>query len=521
MNNYDDIPYPSLVYTDTHPNRLASLATLFGIKPPSVATSRILELGCGDGTNLIAIAQTLPAAQCWGIDAAVTQINRGKQLIEAIPLTNITLNALNFDDIDETWGVFDYIIAHGIYSWISLPIQEVLLSLIQRHLAPNGIAYVSYNIYPGWHLENVVRDLMIYHTQQLPETPFQLSMMQAKGILQFITRLRQPGENAFDQLLKEKNEQLQEVDDNYLYHDFLAGENHPVYFSQFIQQIKKHQLAYLTDIEFRRYLMLNFPPAVVEALEELFQGDELRQEQYLDFFYNRTLRRSLVCHPENVIDRELRWGHLNQLLVTSLLQFSTATHDSNSPMKFQTVNGEAVSIAEPWLKKILVFLVKQAPKPVAVAELFQAVIQSSLPALPNEEPVVSIPNEEEFVQALGSLYCQEALEFHLEPPCYETQWANSLLASPLACYQALQGQSPLINLRCEFINLTPVAIALLPHLNGEKNQSVLLAILRNLVKNKKIKLDKAEKNQLEVVLEQALREIADGGLLMMNGELLS
>jgi len=510
MNNYNDIPYPSLVYTDTHPNRLATLATLFGLKPPPVATSRILELGCGDGTNLIAIAQTLPAAECWGIDAAVTQIDRGKQLIEAIPLTNITLKTINFNEIDESWGVFDYIIAHGIYSWISLDTQDVLLDLIQRHLAPNGIAYLSYNIYPGWHLENVVRDLMIYHTQQLPDASFQLNMMQAKGILQFITRLRQPGEGAFDQLLQEKNAQLQEVDDNYLYHDFLAGENHPVYFSQFIQHLKKHQLAYLTDIEFRRYLMLNFPPAVVEALEELFQGDELRQEQYLDFFYNRTLRRSLVCHPENVIARELQWAHLNQLLVTSL-----ATHDSNSPMKFQTVTGETVSITEPWLKKMLVFLTEQAPKPVAVSELFQSVIQSSLPALPDEEPVVSIPNEAEFVQALASLYCQEALEFHLQPPCYETQWTNTPLASPLARYQARQGQSPLINLRCEFINLSPVATALLPHLNGEKTQSVLLTILKNLVKNKKIKFEKAEKNQLEVVLERALREIANGGLLLM------
>ena len=254
-------------------------------------------------------------------------------------------------------------------------------------------------------------------------------------------------------------------------------------------------------------------------MEELLQGDELRQEQYLDFFYNRTLRRSLLCHPENVIHRKLQWAHLNQLLVTSSLQFSTATHDSNNPMKFQTVNGETVTVTQPWLKKILVSLIEQAPKPVAVTELFQSIIQSTLPVLANEETTLSvdsIPSEEEFVQTLASLYCQEALEFYLEPPSCETQWTNTPLASPLARYQATQGQLPLINLRCEFINLTPVAAALLPHLNGEKNQQVLLAILRNLVKNKKIKLDKAEKNQLEIVLEQALREIADGGLLMVN-----
>jgi hypothetical protein len=210
----------------------------------------------------------------------------------------------------------------------------------------------------------------------------------------------------------------------------------------------------------------------------------------------------------------LHWAHLNQLLVTCALQFSTATDDANSPMKFQTPNGEMATVTESWLKKMLIFLIDQAPKPVAVAELFQLVIQST--SSTHEKsllPASSTPSEETFVQALASLYCQDILEFYLYPQSYETQWTNRPLASPLARYQASQGRSPVINLRCEFINLTPVATTILPHLNGEKNQSVLLTILKNLVKNKKIKLDKAEKNQLEVVLEQALREITDGGLL--------
>jgi len=195
-----------------------------------------LELGCGDGTNLIAIAQSLPQASLSGIDFSAKQIAMGQTVIEAIQCANITLKQLDFDEIDESYGKFDYIIAHGLYSWVPKEKPDTVLNIIQRHLAANGIAYISYNIYPGWHMENVVRDMMMYHMQQLPEMSFPIRMMQAKGIVQFLANFRQQSDSAFDVLLQEKVQQLATLSDNYLSHDLLEADNHPVYFHQFIKQ---------------------------------------------------------------------------------------------------------------------------------------------------------------------------------------------------------------------------------------------------------------------------------------------
>lgn len=489
---YDEIPYASLVYADTHPSRLATLAALFGLTPPAIKTCRLLEFGCGDGTNLIAIAQTLPQAQCWGIDASIKQIQAGQTQANTLALSNVKLTALNLSEVDESLGIFDYIIAHGVYSWIAPALQDTLLKLCQRHLAPHGIVYISYNVYPGWHMENVVRDLMKYHTQQLPTVPFAVNMQQAKGIVQFIAHLRQQGNTAFDLFLQEKMQLFKIADDNYLYHDFLEAENHPVYFHQFIQHVTQYQLAYVTDIEFRHYLLLNFPTQVIEALEELFQGDYFTREQYLDFFYNRTLRRSLLCHQTVAIQRELQWETVPQCYIAAT----------------PTRADEAIAIQTPLTKIAWNYLATHYPHSPHFEELFQQTYQQ----LPQAEPNLATLREQ-LAQELLQLYCLEAIELHLEPPAFATTLTTFPTASPLARHMLSQGQQPVINLRCEFIHLDEIAAALLPHLNGQKDKSVLVIILKNLVKQRKIK-QLSPKEDIKLVLEETLSQLRQNALLV-------
>jgi methyltransferase-like protein/ubiquinone/menaquinone biosynthesis C-methylase UbiE len=503
-HTYDKIPYPSLVYADTHPGRLATLARLFGIKSPPITKSRILELGCGDGANLIAIAQSLPKAECWGIDFSAQQIATGQATIKAVPLSNITLKQLDFNVLDESWGQFDYIIAHGLYSWVPHEMQDKLLKLIKGHLTPNGIAYVSYNIYPGWHIENMMRDLMMYHIQQLPKLSFQMNMMQAKGIVQFLANLRQQGGEAFDALLQEKVQQLQAMQDNYLYHDFLETENHPVYFHQFVQHIAQHHLAYVTDVEFRHYLMLSFPPQVVEAMEELFQGDYFKKEQYMDFFYNRTLRRSLLCHKNIPVKRELDWKIVPELHLTTDLQAELVPPiewTSHELGQFKKADGEIVTVNHSLTKAALFYLTKQYPRHLSFKKLYQYLNRQ----LPKNS---QISNSREIIaKEFLALYCHEALEFYIEPSSFVTTLSHYPTASSLARWLAKQGQQPLINLRCEFINLSPTAMTLLPHLNGKHDKQALLGILKQLMKNQETKA-------WSIVLDEILFEIRQGALLV-------
>ena len=466
MNIYDETPYPSLVYTDTHPNKLATLATLHGVKPTAIEKCRVLELGCGDGTNLIAIAQSLPQAICIGIDLSANQINDGQKVIDSISLNNITLKQLNFNAIDESLGKFDYIIAHGIYSWVPLSMQDIVLNLIKKHLTANGIAYISYNVYPGWHTEDVVRNMMMYHLQQLPALSAKEQVTQAKGILQFITSLRQSGNDSFDILLKEKSQQFQMLDDNYLSHDFLEPENHPVYFQQFVDRITQHDLTYITDIEFRHYLMLDFPPQVTEPMQKLFQNDFFKQEQYLDFFYHRTLRRSILC--QQVAKRPLDWQRLFDCYVASNTD-------------------ELVDIQHPITKTAISHLREIYPQRLTFRELFKL---SKRPA----KNLSSLRNN--LAQELLHLYCLELVELHAAAPTFTTKITKYPVASPLARHLTIPHS---INLRCEFVELSAIAKKLLPHLNGKNTQKDLLNILVNVT----------EEN-----LKNALLEIAQNALLM-------
>jgi methyltransferase-like protein/ubiquinone/menaquinone biosynthesis C-methylase UbiE len=495
MKSYDDIPYPSLVYSDTHPNKLATLATLFGLHPPSVINCRILELGCGDGTNLIAIAQTLPQAQCYGVDFSERQIQTGQSVIATIGLTNITLKHLNFNELDESLGQFDYIIAHGVYSWINAEGRDNLLRLIQQRLTSHGIAYVSYNVYPGWHNENMLRDLMIYHTQQLAEVPFPIYMRQAKGILQFLAYIRQNGDTAFDKWLQEKWQELQHASDNYLYHDFLEAENHPVYVQQFIYHAKQHDLAYVTDIEFRHYLLHSLPPSVAEAMVELFQGDFIKKEQYMDFFYNRTLRRTLLCHQQWHVQRELGSEPIMQCYFTAI---PTSSSTESTPF-----TAEFKKQLSPMTIAALTQLIQCHPLPLNFEELFNRTSQQTM-------------SRKQFAEELAQLYALELIELSLIPPVFVTQLSTYPTASPLARFYASRQQQPIINLRGEFVQLDEITTILLPYLDGTNTTQQLRHILKKLLKQHKIfQMDSSiSERKLSQLLETALTTMTRQALLI-------
>jgi 2-polyprenyl-3-methyl-5-hydroxy-6-metoxy-1,4-benzoquinol methylase len=159
--SYDEVPYESHPYPQTHPSRLAAVATLFGLRPPAVETARVLELGCAAGGNLTPVAEAFPKATLLGVDASARQIGDGQRFVERLGLSNLTLKHANILDLGPDLGTFDYIICHGVFSWVQTPVQEKILDICAKHLSPSGIAYISYNTYPGWHMRGMIRDRRI------------------------------------------------------------------------------------------------------------------------------------------------------------------------------------------------------------------------------------------------------------------------------------------------------------------------------------------------------------------------
>ena len=138
------------------------------------------------GANLMPMAQDLPDCEFVGIDLSLKQIEEGQAAIKELGLTNIKLRHLSIVDVDDSFGKFDYIICHGVYSWVPHDVQEKILEIGRDHLTPNGVMYVSYNTYPGWHLRGVVREMMRYHVADF-DSP-QMKIKQARGLLDFLTK---------------------------------------------------------------------------------------------------------------------------------------------------------------------------------------------------------------------------------------------------------------------------------------------------------------------------------------------
>src|ERR1700730_8529631 len=166
---YDELPYPGGSYTQTHPDRLATLGILFGMTPAPVESCRGLGLGCGDGGNLIPMAFNLPGSSFTGIDLSATAISRGLELITQLGLANIHIQQLDLMDMNTDSGEYDYIIAHGLYSCVPPVVRERVLETCKSQLAPNGVAFISYNAYPGGHLHDTVLEMMRFHTRHVTD----------------------------------------------------------------------------------------------------------------------------------------------------------------------------------------------------------------------------------------------------------------------------------------------------------------------------------------------------------------
>src|SRR3954453_8985335 len=146
-NLYDLVTYRTIPRRQTHPDRLAAIAQLFGMRPAPVAGCRVLEIGCGNAANLIPMAYHFPNSRFTGIDLAAVPIAEAVAVAAELELFNIDLRAGNLCDLGAADGEFDYIFAHGLYSWIPFDVRDRLMAVCGERLAPQGVAFVSYNVY--------------------------------------------------------------------------------------------------------------------------------------------------------------------------------------------------------------------------------------------------------------------------------------------------------------------------------------------------------------------------------------
>ena len=234
-SSYDDLPYESRVLPFTHPISLATMATLYGASPPPVETCRVLEIGCATGDNLLSMATTLPKASFVGIDSSSREIEDGLRRLQTVGLSNVDLRCLSLMDVQPDCGEFDYILCHGVYSWVSPDVADRILSLYARHLSPQGIGYISYNTYPGWHIKAIIRDVLRYHVRAVSGVQQQVGT--ARKFLHALANSVPIHDEVYRKVLKDGAEEMESYRDDYLFHEFLEEWNCPVYVHEFMERV--------------------------------------------------------------------------------------------------------------------------------------------------------------------------------------------------------------------------------------------------------------------------------------------
>ena len=137
---YDAYLYVGRPCGNCHPSHLATIAALVGHDAPDPATSRVLEIGCGDGGNLVPMAAALPGASFVGVDLAPRAIGEARAFASALDLRNAAFHAADLRDLPAGDGPFDYIVAHGFYSWVPAPVREAMFETFRARRSPRGVA---------------------------------------------------------------------------------------------------------------------------------------------------------------------------------------------------------------------------------------------------------------------------------------------------------------------------------------------------------------------------------------------
>ena len=302
---YSELGYKSMPFPYTTPATLEAYAALVGISAPNPKTARVLELGATYGGNIISQALFNPDATFVGIELSQEQVEKGNEVIANAGLTNVSLIQSDIASIGSEIGTFDYIIAHGVYSWVDDGVKDALLRLIDEHLAEDGIAYISYNTYPGWHTMDEVRQLMVFSNRDKTQFNHKEKVLHGKTIGSIVGSQILKYDN-----LKERNSKflgalrsVMQKDEYYVGHDHLEPNNDPVYFYQFNDHLGAHNLAYLCDADLTLSMVRSFDADIADTLDKLALNDHVAQEQYLDFMLDTTFRKSIICkakHAESV-----------------------------------------------------------------------------------------------------------------------------------------------------------------------------------------------------------------------------
>ncbi len=479
--SYNQVPYPNLSHYSTHPDRICTVARLVGVAAAPVEKCRVLELGGAAGGNIIPMAYALPGSEFIGVDISEVQVVQGQKKIKSLGLTNISLHQMDILQMDESMGQFDYIIAHGVFSWVPFAVQEKVLEITRKLLTPNGAAMISYNTYPGWHMINIAREIMRLNSDGIADPKERAN--KARAALRFYADADQSGKNGYYGFLNmyanyldggSTEDQMPKYD-SALLHDELEELNQPYYLHQFVTRIEKHDLQYLGDLQTAR--VDSIPVAVLEKVQKDAKN-QVELEQATDFLVNQTFRKTLVCHKEVEINRKVKPEQARYFFFVSNLTPVSEKPDlhTRSIEEFRSSIGLTFKTDHPLSKAAIMVLADSWPEFYS----FERLVAAAKAWLEKDGPKVTLLPIDFMVLAANLLrafgYNPSLVELHSYQPNQVLQVMEYPRASKIARYD-LPLEDTVTNLRHERVTLEGLSRFIFPYLDGKHTAENLLQLV--------------------------------------------
>jgi cyclopropane fatty-acyl-phospholipid synthase-like methyltransferase/methyltransferase-like protein len=475
LASYEAVPYHSRAIALADVSAIEVIALLHGLRSPSSDACRVLELGCASGGHLLSMAYQLPGSQFVGVDLAPSQIAEGRDMVAALGMTNVSLEAKNIADIDDEFGIFDYIVCHGVYSWVPAEVQDAILRICSRNLAPNGVAYVSYNTYPGWHARGMLRDMILFHDD--PSLAPADRIARARTFVGAVVASQPNPSSPYAITLAEQHQYLAEQEESSFLHEQLESFNAPVYFTAFAERAAAHGLGYLADAKLSSSTR-GVPSAMRRAGVDT--ADVVRAQQYSDFATGRTFRRSLLCHDANETSALPASDALVELhLAMRAAPVAPSAEDAargGDVQSFRSPDGATITTNSPLVLAALRSLLRVAPATLAFSEVLRRVdARLDADATPGLEQGKTDRTRD---LAGAMLQCATAglISLHPRASTFTTRVSERPVASAIARFAARR-DSVISNLRHNLVELAPLERFVLMHLDGLHSRADLLVVV--------------------------------------------
>lgn len=364
---YDELPYRTAPIEWSAPERLALASLLHGGPRASLHGYRVLELGCADGANLLPMAWYRRHASFTGVDGARTQIDVARERAAALQLPNASFLHADFATADARLeGHYDFIVAHGVLSWIAPEVREALLALCARRLRPGGLLYLDYNAQPGWSVRGMVRDFLRGQTAGVEGLRARAEA--AKAVCHALAESMNNDQHAWCRLMAGELRLVCDGDVSYVAHEYLAPHNHAFWRSELLELLAAHGLAHVADADFDQPWAREDEGLTAWLHEQRIIGRG--RDDTADL-----LRYRQLCSPifttAPLTRRALEAEELARLHVASCLVSRAGRAPGELPWTFEHPSGTEVEVRDERVGEALQQLGPRWPRGLPVGEAFE------------------------------------------------------------------------------------------------------------------------------------------------------